>query len=187
MNKKSIRRILSGDYTDIGFKRGLDEAVAGEPKDHSHRMDINPLNWLYRYENAEETYSTGLNDGYNAGLKKMHDVYGGNVEQNCKNPLGGTMMQAFSLQDQMNMINSLVENLQTLKGFFGTIRDGYNQNIESSARMGLGQDYLEGLRERESRLNQTMDEIEILINQHLLEMDQTHRGYIEHLMRAVNE
>lgn len=191
MDKKKISRILSGNYKDVGFERGFGQAMSGEPISHIHRTDINPVNWVFRHKDADETYDAGVHAGYDAGLKKKHGVYESNpasgATQGARTTTGGAGVQTFSLYQQMEMVNAMVDNLQALKGFFGTIRDGYGQNINRSEQMGLGEQYMAGLRERETRLNTTMDQLEALIEKHVRELDDAHRAQIQFLIDSLDD
>ena len=85
------------------------------------------------------------------------------------------------------LIGLLVENLSDLEGFLGTIRDGYGQNINASEAMGLGSEYIAGLREREARLNTSMDEVQTIIRRHRSILDNKHRSVVLRLLQSANE
>jgi hypothetical protein len=188
MGKDKINRILSGNYKDVGFKRGFDQAVGDKPISHIHRTDINPVNWVFRHKDADETYDAGVHEGYDAGLRKKHGVYDrSHISHGNKYEKGGATMQGYSYHGQMNLLNALIDNQQDLKGFFGTIRDGHGQNIDSSERLGLEQDYMAGLRERQSRLNLTMDHLESLIDKHLKTLNDEHREAIQRAIDSLSD
>lgn len=184
MKKPTKKQILSGDYTDIGFERGVDQAKAGDPKSVK-LSDFNPVNFGWRWDDAIETYSSGQASGFDAQLKKNAGIYAGPSGSNTDH--GSSGVSQLSFEEQLMLIGLLVENLSDLEGFLGTIRDGYGQNINASESMGLGTEYISGLREREARLNATMDEVQNIIRRHRSILDNKHRSVVLRLLQSANE
>lgn len=183
MKKPTKKQILSADYTDIGFDRGVQQAHDNESKAVRLR-DISPVNFAWRTNDALDTYSTGQASGYDAQLRKNAEIY---QDHGDKRGEGTGSVGNFSLEDQLAMVHNLAEHLTQLEGFLGVIRGGYHQNIESSASLGLGSEYVDGLRQREARLNQTMDEVQRKIQKHRQILEQEHRREIENLIQSANE
>jgi len=76
MKKSSKWRIIyTGDYTAIGYEKGLAAGKQGAPKSHFGTLGRHWLNYLWFSAESGKSYAKGYDSGYEAGLRVRENVY----------------------------------------------------------------------------------------------------------------
>ena len=183
MGPSDWKRLLSGDYTDKGFARGVQQALDSTAKSSKPLRDIAPANLFFRTDAALDTYHKGLSQGYEAGLRKRNGIY----ETETGSCSGQGKMMGYSYESQLRMIDQAVAQLEHLRNVLEATKVKYGEAINAAERSGMESAHIAGLRERESRLTSTMESISATLGRHMQRLDRDHRTEIEMLRRSAED
>lgn len=176
MKFHSFRRIYSGDYHDIGFQRGTEDAREGKPRSHFGLLtDLSPFNYLWRYEDSVKSDTEGYEKGYDAELLAQtlsHTTFQQSTTQ------GITMS---NLKNYDEAISALQETKTTLRqniSDLGYYLRQYDNKVASMVGEGFLTDYANQLNS-EKGLRVRIDGLKTILEQVITQLDKVSREVTE--------
>lgn len=156
-----IFKIYTGDYSKDGYDSGIDDAKHKAVKNKFKFFKaVNPINYVWNFNNAFESFTTNYNDGYLDGQRVNHEVYTTTKTQ------GGTMPANNSYEYHLSLIESLKQNLDTLHGYMENITDKYKRQIDAMEGAGFLDNYINPLRNKYAQFEQEMGTLQNMIDRH---------------------
>jgi hypothetical protein len=146
MNKDSLFKVYTGDYSQDGYDSGVSDAKQHKPQNKFRFIKaVNPINYVWKFNNAFDSFSQNYDHGYLDGQRVNNGIY----QQN--QTIGGGMMMADNYINHINKIENLKKVLIQLKGHLAEIEQHYQQQINAAEAAGFVQNYTDELKRRHQR------------------------------------
>jgi hypothetical protein len=102
-------KIYSGDYSKDGYEYGIDDRKENRSKNKFKFFKaIHPLNYVWAFNNAYESFMKNYDRGYLDGQRVEHNIYNTNQTK-------GTSMANDSYDNQLRMLDDFGRNLVALR------------------------------------------------------------------------
>jgi len=76
MDKEKLFKIYTGDYSSDGYSNGVVAGKASTPKNKYTFFKVaSPINYLWKFHNAFESFSKNYDSGYLDGQRVKHEIY----------------------------------------------------------------------------------------------------------------
>jgi len=159
-------KIWSGDYTAEGIDYGVKDRQEGKRKLGGIKFfkASNPINWIWNYNRAYDSFVKGYNEGYVAGGLALNGIYDGSlkdskIKQEVKNMANGVR----SYEDAISVLRSMKHYMKSTLGELGVIKDKYDTLINEADKNGWMQNYINELRKRYTRFEDQIEGLKKLI------------------------
>lgn len=175
----SLKKIYFGDYTKEGYDTGFKDSKNNLPKNRFKFFKIvHPVNWIWNFNNAWETFQRNYDKGYIDNEKVAHNVY--YIENNIKK--GANTMRENQYATQLTILNSFEADLLSLKQRLSQLNDSYSKQINVLKGLGFMEDYTNTLQTRYVTFESKISDMLSMIDKHLQTIAD-HKDEIEKLLQ----
>jgi len=147
----SFSKVYLGDYSNEGYGDGVSDGKEHRPKNRFKFFKVaNPVNYVWNFDNAWESYQRHYDKGYIDGERVRHDVFG-NTTYKTK---GGNMSQ-FDIKYYEDAIAFLRESkrvLENIKAEIDMRMKDYNDHIDYAQSQNWMMNFIDKLRDKYAAL-----------------------------------
>ena len=168
MAKQGLFKIYTADYSEEGYAQGLQDAKQHQPNSKFQVLKIiSPLNYLWRFEHAYDSFTEYYNHGYLDGQRVNNTIY-----QPSTPTQGSTMAVVDNYDNHLRMLEEAKTVLASLKRYLFEIEAKYKRQIEAAEGAGFVQNYTDPLKEKQQRFAAKVEHLTAMIEQHTSRIDQ---------------
>jgi len=111
----SFKKIYLGDYTEEGYDTGFKDGKKNLPKNRFKFFKaIHPVNLIWNFDNAWETFQRNYDKGYIDDERVEHDVY----YKSDTTQQGASTMTVNNYATQLAILNQFEANLLSLNSVY---------------------------------------------------------------------
>jgi hypothetical protein len=167
MSKNTFFKIYTADYSEQGYEQGVNDAKNHKPKNTFTVLKIiSPINYLWRFNNAFDSFSEHYHHGFVDGQRVNNHIY-----QEIQ-PTGNNMTAVDSYINQLRMLEELKILIASLKRYLITMEQQYKQQINSAENAGFMQEYTEQLKQKHQRFATKIEALTQCIERHTVKLEQ---------------
>ena len=160
----NFKKYYFGDYTEEGYETGFDDSKKHRPKNRFKFFKVvHPVNWVWNFDNAWETFQRNYDKGYIDNERVEHDIY----YKSNSTQKGASTMTVNNYTTLLATLNRFEENLQSLKQRLSTLNADYAQQINELKGMGFMEDYTNTLQTRYVTFDEKISDMLTMIDKHL--------------------
>ena len=164
--KDKLWRIYTGDYTDIGYRVGVEQARMGKPKSFFGKVTkINVINQLWQANHAQTTFGTGLNKGYDDKLTAQ-TLYA----QFTPSPQGAGMSNLENYNHILESLRTAETDIRLTISQLESSLAHYSSQLSALKGMGLLDDYTDPIK-AENGLKIRIEDLQDILKKILLHID----------------
>lgn len=142
-------KIWTADYSKEGYETGLDDVKRDQPKKAWGFFGAaSSINYVWRFDNAYNSYAKSYDRGFNDGQRVVNEVY----QQQSSG--GHSKMSMDSYANHARMVDEAKIVIESLRPYLFSIEEKYAQQIASMEAAGFVAEYIEPLRNRQQQFKQ---------------------------------
>lgn len=161
MDREKFGKIYTGDYSQKGYDAGIDDRKANHPKNKLKILKIlHPVNYLWRFDNAFESFSQNYDTGYADAQKVTHGIF------NDTRLTGKTTMATDNYENHIRALENFRNSLLMLKHYTIIARDNYAKQIMAMETAGFVKNITQPLMDKYLLFSHKIDAINQLLDAH---------------------
>lgn len=166
-----IKKIYTADYSQEGYRDGVDAAKAGQPKSHFGLLRRHPLNFLWKSDSVGKSYASAYDRGYADGQRVAANIYHEQPAAASSSSPGETAMSIQQYRQAIQALNQGKHALQDKIRMLDSALDTYRHQVESARGVGLLEDYTQPLERHYRALAQIQAQMVADLQRMIAEVD----------------
>lgn len=159
---KNFFKIYTGDYSEEGYKSGINDAKSSKPKNGlGVKSAIHPLNYVWKFSNSYDSYNQNYAKGYLDGQRVNHDIYNSNQ---TKGDMMGLDTDIY--ENHLRMVGEVRQNLVALKRFMIEKKDDYLKQIKVARNAGFMGNIVSKLESKFNVFENKINDITAMLDKH---------------------
>lgn len=161
MDKGTFGKVYTGDYSKEGYDAGTGDRKSGKPKNKLKILKVlHPINYVWRFDNAFESFSQNYDAGYLDAQRVAHEVF------NDTRPTGRISMATDNYENHLRALEYFRNNLRSLKQYTIIARDNYAKQLLAMEGAGFVENITRPLQNKYQLFSNKLEQLNTLIDEH---------------------